>query len=217
MTPPASRRVALVAHIATSVGWFGAAICWLPLAMVALSSADPAVVRVSCLVMNVTAKTVLVPLALAALGTGILVSCITPWGLLRHYWVATKLALTLAATVILVFKTKQIDQVAQALAARASSSAMFYPERFQFVVHAGGGLLVLLVIIVISIFKPWGMTRWGVRSANARDASNAPLVSPARGRSSWPRRLLAIGVVVIVLFVLFHLFSRLPDHFSHAR
>jgi hypothetical protein len=33
----------------------------------------------------------------------------------------------------------------------------------QLVVHAAGGLLVLLVPVVLSIYKPLGMTRYGWR------------------------------------------------------
>jgi hypothetical protein len=37
--------------------------------------------------MELTGWFVIVPLALAALLTGLVMSLITPWGLFRHYWV----------------------------------------------------------------------------------------------------------------------------------
>ena len=43
--------------------------------------------------MAVLAKTVIVPLCLAAVVTGIVMSLATPWGLLVHDWVATMLAI----------------------------------------------------------------------------------------------------------------------------
>jgi hypothetical protein len=36
------------------------------------------------------------------------------------------------------------------------------------VVHAAGGILVLLVITILSVYKPWGLTRYGRRKLQER-------------------------------------------------
>jgi hypothetical protein len=36
-------------------------------------------------------------------------------------------------------------------------------ERLELAVHAGGGLVVLLVATGLSMFKPWGKTAYGQR------------------------------------------------------
>ena len=55
---------------------------------------------------------VLVPLAHAALLSGIGLSLGTPWGLIRHYWVALKLVITAFSTVILMIYMGTFRQMA---------------------------------------------------------------------------------------------------------
>ena len=52
--------------------------------------------------MELVGWTVLVPLAIGSLVTGVLISLTTPWGLFRHYWVLISLGLTVLATAILI-------------------------------------------------------------------------------------------------------------------
>ena len=84
MMTPACRRLTLTTHIATSVGWMGAVLAFLALAVVAVSSADQLKVRGACLLMAPAAWFVLVPLAHASLLSGIALSLGTPCGLFRH-------------------------------------------------------------------------------------------------------------------------------------
>jgi len=42
------------------------------------------------------------------------------------------------------------------------------------VVHAGGGLLVLLVPMILSVYKPRGMTRYGRRKQHERRTESQP-------------------------------------------
>jgi hypothetical protein len=53
--------------------------------------------------MGLLAEAVLLPLALAALLTGILLGLGTGWRLTRHWWVLTKLVLTIAVATAAVF------------------------------------------------------------------------------------------------------------------
>lgn len=164
MMTPSVRKAALTAHITSSVGWLGAVAGFLALSIAGLTSRDAQMVRAAYLAMNVIAWFVIVPLALAALLTGIVQSLGTTWGLIRHYWVLTKLVLTVFATGVLLQKMKLIGSVAGAAAGMALSAADLRQERFALVLHSGGGLVVLFVIVTISIFKPWGRTPYGERS-----------------------------------------------------
>lgn len=79
-------------------------------------------------------------------------------GLVRHYWVLTKLTLTvLAATVLLV------EAPTVAALARAAVSGGDPRELPGKLVHSVGGLAVLLVVTAVSIFKPRGVTCYGWR------------------------------------------------------
>ena len=81
---PRVRRLALTAHVASSVGWFGAVAAFLALAVVGLTSADSQTIRAVYLVMESVAWLTLVPLAFASLLTGVVQSLGTVWGLFRH-------------------------------------------------------------------------------------------------------------------------------------
>src|SRR5258707_11647225 len=76
-------------------------------------------VRAAYLAMHLITWFVIVPLCVAALSTGVIQSLGTTWGLFDHYWIVTKLLLTVLATVILLVHTQPIDHVA-AMAAQAS-------------------------------------------------------------------------------------------------
>lgn len=101
---------------------------------------------------------VVVPSSLAALLTGLIQSLGTEWGLFRHYWVVVKLVLTIGATTIALLHMPAVSRVA---GAAAMSSPIEIGAQKQLVAHAGGGLLVLLAITALSVFKPWGRTPYG--------------------------------------------------------
>jgi hypothetical protein len=87
----------------------------------------------------------------------------TSWGLLRHWWVLVKFLLTAFAVVVLMVKIELIGY-AVCLATEATlSHADLRAVGIQLVVHAAGGLVLLLVPAVLSIYKPPGITRYGWR------------------------------------------------------
>ena len=91
---PGLRRFVLTAHVASSVGWLGAVVAYLALAVAALTNQDAQTVRAAWIAMGLTGRFVIVPLSLASLLIGLVQSLSTPWGLFRHYWVLAKFLLT---------------------------------------------------------------------------------------------------------------------------
>jgi hypothetical protein len=157
---PRLRRVALTAHVTASVGWLGAVTTVLALAAVA--SDDRQTVRAAYLAMELTAWSVLVPLAVASLVTGLIQALGTKWGLLRHYWVVVKLVITVVATVVLLLYTQTLDELAGIAAERAWSTADLAALRSPTVVlHSSVALVLLLVATTLAVFKPRGLTRRG--------------------------------------------------------
>ena len=78
----------------------------------------------------------------------------------RHYWVLITLVLTVFAIVVLLVHMPTVSALADV--ARAAEGAD--PDRLGGdLVHAGGGLLVLLVITVLNVYKPRGVTPYGWR------------------------------------------------------
>lgn len=153
--PAGLRRLLLTAHVACSVGWLGAVTAFLPLAAVGLTSTDPTVVRAVHVAAEFVASTVIVPLALAAVLTGVVSSFAGRWGLLQHYWVITKLVLTVVATIVLLLQLEPIRLLARGAATDGTEASL--------VVHATGGILVLLATTALAVYKPRGLTRRGQR------------------------------------------------------
>jgi hypothetical protein len=160
---PSLRKFALTLHVISSVGLLGAIAGFLALAVAGLTSQNDEMVRAAYLAMELIARFVIVVLALASLLTGLIQSVGTPWGLFRHYWVLAKLLLTVFATIILLLKMELIGHAARLSAETILPRADLSAAGIQLLVHAAGGLLVLLVPAVLSIYKPSGVTRYGWR------------------------------------------------------
>ena len=144
---PAWARFTLTTHVAVSVGWAGALAAFLAHAVVSVSSTDIEAVRAVSIAMALIAWFVILPLSLATLTTGLVQALGTSWGLVRHYWVVFKLVLTAVATAILLLKLGPISQ-----AAAADTPGL----RVSILVHAAGGLAVLLAALALAIYKPAG-------------------------------------------------------------
>lgn len=171
---PAVRKVALTAHVTSSVGWFGAVAVFLALAVAGLTSNDAQRVRSAYLAMDLTGWWVIVPLALASLLTGFISSLGTTWGLVRYYWVLVKLLVAVLATVVLLVHMQPISRLADLAAETTLSGTALRELRIQVVVQAGAALLVLLVATALSLYKPRGVTRYGWRKQQEqREASKA--------------------------------------------
>src|SRR5262245_2490379 len=98
---PRLRKLALIAHVATSVGSLGAVAAFLALALAGLASDDAGIWRAVYVSMELATWFVILPVIAASLLTGLISSLGTSWGLVRQYWVVVKLILTVFATVVL--------------------------------------------------------------------------------------------------------------------
>jgi hypothetical protein len=196
------RKFALTTHVTSSVGWLGAVAAFLALAIAGVSSREDSTVRAAYIAMHLTTWFVIVPLSLAALLTGLVQSLATTWGLFRHYWIVTKLLLTVLATIILLLHTQPIDRVAALAVQTTLSSGDLRQLRIQLVADAGAALFVLLVTTALSVYKPWGMTAYGLRKQGAESA----MWRRSTTRQRAPRgRYVLFGISLVVLVVLWHL------------
>jgi uncharacterized membrane protein len=159
--PPAARKLALTAHVVTSVGWLGAVLAFLALTVTALTANQSPTWRAAYPAMDLVTRHAIVPLAVGSLLTGLLSSLGSSWGLLRHYWVTTKLGLVLVATAVLLLQVEPIGRAADAAA--SSSPTDLRASTYSMAVHATGGLIVLVTTTVLAVYKPRGLTRYGRR------------------------------------------------------
>jgi uncharacterized membrane protein len=159
---PHLRKFALAGHLTFSVGWIGAVAGYIALDVAAATSQDAQTLRSAYLAMELIVWYVIVPLALASLLTGLVMSLGTKWGLFRHYWVLISLLLTIIATVVLLAETQTISYFAD-MAADPTTSSDDLRTLGNTLVHSVGGTVMLLVILVLNVYKPRGMTRYGWR------------------------------------------------------
>ena len=211
MMTPALRRFTFTTHITSSVGWVGAALAFLALAVIGFISDDPLKVRGAYLLMAPAAWFVLVPLAHASLLSGLVLSLGTTWGLFRYYWVALKLGITVFATVILLIYMGTFREMAGVAADPVIDLAVV--RNASPIVHAILALILLLAATWLGIYKPFGMTPYGMRQQSAARqtftsiAVPLPMVSaPAAGHTArWVYLVGIVAVGLILLVVLIHL------------
>ena len=169
---PRARKLQLTVHVSLSVGWLGSVAAFLALAVAALRSSDPDLVRGAYLAMDVTGWWVLLPLSVACLLTGVVQSLGTHWGLVRHYWVLVTLVINVVATAVLVMFMATLGELTDRLRSPGVTDAAVLELRDPSpVLHAVGALLVLLFATGLSVSKPRGQTRYGQRRARAVPAS----------------------------------------------
>jgi hypothetical protein len=174
VSPPVYKLL-LAAHIIVSGGWLGIAFAKLVLAVAAATAGAPDVsdaLYVSMEVVNVAFP----PAAIGTIVTGVLLSLGTKWGLLQHYWVATKLALAVG---VIVTGIALVDRlIRQSIS--APSGQVVDDGTILGIASAPTTLLISLSVAhvlvlgaaaVVSVYKPWGKTWFGRRK----------VVLPSRG------------------------------------
>jgi hypothetical protein len=156
-----SRRVVLTVHVISGAGWIGAACAYLSLTVAALTSESAETVRAAFIAMELV-YFALIPLAATALVTGVAQALGTSWGLLRHRWVVAKLALTAVAFGVMVNNlgeaSSHADHVRHAAGAELPGGAAAHALQ-----HAGVGVLILVLVATLGLYKPRGLTRYGRR------------------------------------------------------
>ena len=188
---PGVRKCALVAHVTSSVGWLGAVLTFVALAIAGVTSDDAGLVTSAYLAMAFVGWYVIVPFSLAALLSGVVQAIGTEWGLFRHYWIVIKLLLTIGASALLPLHLQ--------VATRLSSLAVQQPFgvddwrrlRLQIAVDAAAAVLVLVIATTLSVYKPWGRIEFAGAAANPR--------------SVWGRYALTALAALVILAIVLHL------------
>ena len=164
MMTPNGRKLALTIHLVLSLGWIGAVIAYLVLGVSATRATDAEIVHAAWIAMEQVGWRAIVPLAVGSLLTGVVLSLGTPWGLFRHYWVLISFALTSFCLVILLLHMPTVSVITRIM--RAGTGA---PEPHGGdLLHPTLGLLLLLIITVLNVYKPQGVTPYGWRKQRER-------------------------------------------------
>ena len=133
-------------------------------------------------IMHIFDLAIVIPLVLLSILTGLVVSLGTHWGLIKNWWVLTKVAIALSSP---IFAGVKENFWVRGLAEKTATNPT---------ADLGGVDLKLAVCIVafcaalwsataLSIYKPWGRTPWGERQLG-RDRALARGARPASARTS---------------------------------
>lgn len=150
--PAGLRKAVLSVHVMSSVGWFGAVLAFLVLAVLVLSTPAATIGGLEA-AMVVIGWAALVPLGASALITGVTLSLITQWGLARHWWVLIKLAVTVVAVTVLLLYLPGLSAT--------GGGTVHGAGRASPLLHASAAALLLAFATVLSVVKPRGRTGIG--------------------------------------------------------
>jgi hypothetical protein len=211
---PGLRKFALTAHIALSVGWIGGVFAYLVLVAAAMTSRSDQTLRAAWIAMELIGWYLIVPLALASLLTGSVMSLGTRWGLFRHYWVLVSFLLTIVATAVLLQHMPTVSSFASVAVVTDSANVSELRGALRGeLLHAGVGVLLLLGIQALNVYKPQGMTAYGRRivpqvtspSRPTDDARPAPVLGAITGTPRWVKVVGIHAIGLALLFVALHL------------
>ena len=193
MLTPRASKVALAAHVTSSVGWIGAVVAFLALAIAGLTNKNDQTVRAVYLAMELIGWAVIVPFSMASLLTGLVQSLGTSWGLFRHYWIVAKLFITVFASALLLLHMQVASRMAKVVSGVSFDASDFHNMRLQLMGDAIAALVVLLIATVLSVLKPQGLTPFGRAQDFRSDVTKQGI----------PRWLRVSGFILLVVFVVF--------------
>ncbi|QFQ98005.1 DUF2269 domain-containing protein [Streptomyces phaeolivaceus] len=159
------RRALLVVHVAVSAAWLGLTLGLLALGVTAGTTGAAVTVEASVRAMELFADWLLIPVGVMTFASGLALSLGTKWGLARHRWVWTKFWLTLATLTATVLALR--PGVNTAVTAVAAGGPL--PDAGDVLFGPLVSLSAYVFMTVISVLKPWGLTRRGrhLRAATA--------------------------------------------------
>ncbi len=154
-----ARRAILVVHVTAAAGWLGLTLGLLALGLTAITTGSGPMIEAACRSMKVFTDWLVLPVAVLTLLSGLVLSLGTPWGLARHRWVYAKFWLTLATITASVLALR--PGVNSAVDTVASGAPLAEPR--DLVMGPIVSLTAYVFMTVISVLKPWGLTKRGRR------------------------------------------------------
>jgi hypothetical protein len=156
------KRWLLSAHLLCTVAWLGAALCSLIFNITALLTNDPHLLNATYVFADILDKAILRGGAVGALLTGLLLSVLTQWGLMRFYWIIVKEIVSVLCIVVGVIISGWNDDAISLTAMQALHALhdpLYLTNRTLMFIGIFFQLIALAGVIVISVFKPWGQRK----------------------------------------------------------
>lgn len=154
-----TRKAVLVVHIASAGAWLGVDVAMAVVIFTAVSSHDTGTRALCYQALQLFAVWPLFTAGVICLASGVVLGLGSRYGLVRYWWVATKLALNVLLTGLVPLLLRPglsgLAELGRQLATghlvTASVGNMIYPPIVSPV--------ALLIAMVLSVFKPWGRIR----------------------------------------------------------
>ncbi len=147
------RKALLTVHVIISVGWLGTDLVLVTLGVSGVAGWRPEVVYPA---QGYIGLVLFAPLSVLVWLVGLINGLATPWGLLRHWWVATKFGIVSLMLVLVVFALRP-----NLSAALDQGAALPHQQRLNLLIAPLVSTTLLVIATVLSIDKPWGQTRAG--------------------------------------------------------
>jgi len=154
------RRVLLSVHILLNAIWIGGlvAILFLNVIKGGLKSGDE-LYAANAIIFKLH-DILLINLAFAVLTTGLLFSLFTKWGFFAFHWVTVKWLCMIVLFVLITFylgpAINSLAAISDVERAQAAANPLYLQAQSDSTLLASIELVLLAIIIVISVFKPWG-------------------------------------------------------------
>jgi hypothetical protein len=153
------RKAVLVVHIASVGAWLGLDVAMAVVIFTAVSSDDTGTRALCFQALQLFAVWPLFTAGIVCLASGVVLGLGSKYGLVRYWWVATKLALNVLLTGLVPLALRPglsgLSELGRQLAAghlvTAPVGDMIYPP----IVSPAA----LLIAMVLAVFKPWGRIR----------------------------------------------------------
>ncbi|NRQ40581.1 hypothetical protein HII36_53560 [Nonomuraea sp. NN258] len=151
------RKAVVLAHVIASVGWLGMTVVLVVLTVAALGLTDPDLLRAAYGFQRLLVGTVIIPSAITTIVTGLVLSLMTPWGLVRHWWPLVKLVATVGTIALTVSHSP--GAVAYVIEHAATVDAAYRGVQRELVALAVLHPVALGLVTWVSFYKPWGRVR----------------------------------------------------------
>jgi|tagenome__1003787_1003787.scaffolds.fasta_scaffold20625526_1 hypothetical protein len=168
---PKWRKLVLLLHVISAVGWLGMHLGNVTLAITGLVTDDPGTQHTAFRALDLLGGMLLIPISLLAFATGVTLALGTRWGLVRHWWVITKFVLTLIPVILIPLSLLPGygDLADQVNAAAPGQVVDVGNTGISLIIAAIVSTTMYLTSVTLSIFKPWGRTKWGRSRVPGRD------------------------------------------------
>lgn len=152
------RQALLTLHIAAAVALLGTSTGLLIAALRAATRSDPQHAHTLYELMRLSTYSLGIPFSFIALGGGLLLGLTSKWGILRYWWVTTKLALLLATILVGALLTgPSIDTMLEDTGPGGPGDN---DAQWALVAAVGSQIALVLSATVLAVFKPGGQRRW---------------------------------------------------------